>query len=94
MLVDADHRVNRLPPTARASSPSAFRCATDGQRSGHYRESDGTTIAFHATPGYETYAGLGWYGVTRPASGLTRSPQPSRHCHGGTGWKRCGETMQ
>jgi hypothetical protein len=20
-------------------------------------------IAFHATPGYETYRGLGWYGV-------------------------------
>jgi hypothetical protein len=20
-------------------------------------------VAFHATPGYETYKGLGWYGV-------------------------------
>jgi len=20
-------------------------------------------VAFHATPGYETYRGLGWYGV-------------------------------
>ena len=25
--------------------------------------SDGRTAAFHLTPGYETYAGLGWYGA-------------------------------
>lgn len=29
---------------------------------GYYTES-GKTIAFHLTPGYETYEGLGWYGV-------------------------------
>jgi len=23
----------------------------------------GTVTAFHRTPGYETYAGLGWWGV-------------------------------
>ncbi|MFT4116507.1 methyl-accepting chemotaxis protein [Bradyrhizobium sp.] len=33
------------------------------QRSGFYRDRSGTLIAFHATPGYETYRGLGWYGV-------------------------------
>jgi hypothetical protein len=29
----------------------------------------GETVAFHRTPGYETYRGLGWYGVIveRPA---------------------------
>jgi hypothetical protein len=35
----------------------------DGRRSGFYRDRAGTQIAFHATPGYETYRGLGWYGV-------------------------------
>lgn len=35
----------------------------DGQRSGAYRDRSGSMIAFHATPGYETYRGLGWYGV-------------------------------
>lgn len=42
---------------------------TDGREAGHYRESNGTVITFHATPGYETYEGLGWYGVIvrRPA---------------------------
>jgi hypothetical protein len=34
-----------------------------GQRSGFYQDRSGTLIAFHATPGYETYKGLGWYGV-------------------------------
>jgi hypothetical protein len=34
-----------------------------GQRSGTHRAHDGTLTAFHATPGYETYRGLGWYGV-------------------------------
>jgi hypothetical protein len=35
----------------------------DGQRSGFYHDRAGTMVAFHATPGYETYKGLGWYGV-------------------------------
>jgi len=26
-------------------------------------------IAFHATPGYETYKGLGWFGVILAAAG-------------------------
>lgn len=35
---------------------------TGGQPSGAYQDG-GDLIAFHRTPGYETYAGLGWYGV-------------------------------
>ena len=35
----------------------------NGQRSGFYQDRSGALIAFHATPGYETYKGLGWYGV-------------------------------
>jgi hypothetical protein len=37
--------------------------ALNGRRSGFYHDRTGTLIAFHATPGYETYKGLGWYGV-------------------------------
>lgn len=36
---------------------------TNGQAQGHYLESDGTVTGFSLTPGYETYQGLGWYGV-------------------------------
>lgn len=39
------------------------RLRTEGQHSGHYTDASGTMYAFHRTPGYETYAGLGWYGV-------------------------------
>jgi Methyl-accepting chemotaxis protein (MCP) signalling domain len=35
----------------------------EGRRSGFYYERDGALVAFHATPGYETYKGLGWFGV-------------------------------
>ena len=37
---------------ARPSMPASFGLSPDG-----------TTVAFHATPGYETYQGLGWHGV-------------------------------
>ncbi|MGC2781813.1 MAG: methyl-accepting chemotaxis protein [Bradyrhizobium sp.] len=35
----------------------------DGKRSGFYQDASGRLVAFHATPGYETYKGLGWYGA-------------------------------
>ncbi|ABD90452.1 methyl-accepting chemotaxis protein [Rhodopseudomonas palustris] len=35
----------------------------NGRRAGFYNDRTGAQIAFHATPGYETYKGLGWYGV-------------------------------
>ena len=34
-----------------------------GRSSGCDTLADGGSIAFHVTPGYETYGGLGWYGV-------------------------------
>jgi len=36
---------------------------TGGAAAGHYVDASGQLIAFHRTPGYETYEGLGWYGV-------------------------------
>lgn len=40
-----------------------FRLVTEGKKSGFYRVSDGRTVSFAATPGYESCRGLGWYGV-------------------------------
>lgn len=34
-----------------------------GRSSGYAHLPDGSFVAFHATPGYETYRGLGWYGA-------------------------------
>lgn len=35
----------------------------NGSRSGSYKDRSGLQVAFHLTPGYETYSGLGWFGV-------------------------------
>lgn len=42
-----------------------FNLVTGGRESGFYTEPGGAVVAFHKTPGYETYAGLGWHGVIR-----------------------------
>jgi hypothetical protein len=42
--------------------------ALEGRRSGFYQDRSGTLVAFHATPGYETYKGLGWFGVILSAA--------------------------
>lgn len=39
------------------------RLRTEGKVCGHYTDTSGVMHAFHRTPGYETYSGLGWYGV-------------------------------
>lgn len=36
---------------------------TGGQKMGHTQAADGVMVGFALTPGYETYTGLGWYGV-------------------------------
>ncbi len=36
---------------------------TSGATMGNYRDETGSLIGFALTPGYETYRGLGWYGV-------------------------------
>lgn len=36
---------------------------TGGRSDGYYAARDGRVVGFCLTPGYETYAGLGWYGV-------------------------------
>jgi len=37
--------------------------ALNDNRSGFYKDRSGLQVAFHVTPGYETYKGLGWFGV-------------------------------
>ena len=41
----------------------------EGRRCGFYQDRAGGLVAFHATPGYETYKGLGWFGVITGAAG-------------------------
>lgn len=68
MLVDAKHRVIA---SSKPSEPFGSDVTFDpaGRFHGVTQRSDGAIVAFHLTPGYETYRGLGWYGVIaqRPA---------------------------
>ena len=42
-----------------------FPLKTEDNAKGNYVDSDGAMVGFALTPGYETYKGLGWYGVVR-----------------------------
>lgn len=72
LLVDSNFRVIAASDDAGILSESA-PLDLEGRRSGYYTDRSGRQVAFHATPGYETYRGLGWYGVIigRPARGQT-----------------------
>ncbi len=61
LLLDSEFRVIAASDR-RGVLSERFPLKTDGKASGHYRQGD-TVIGFAKTPGYETYNGLGWYGV-------------------------------
>lgn len=62
MLVDRDRRVIASSDD-RGILSDRVTLPTDGRTAGFFERQDGTTVGFALTPGYETYAGLGWYGV-------------------------------
>jgi hypothetical protein len=62
LLVDSSFRVIAASDGQGILS-ERLQLKLDGKRSGFYHDSAKRMIAFHATPGYETYRGLGWYGV-------------------------------
>lgn len=62
MLVDAKRRIIAASD-GRGILASDFALKADGRPSGSYKDPTGRVVAFHLTPGYETYRGLGWYGV-------------------------------
>jgi len=66
MLLDSKHRV--IASTGAAGVlQETFPLATSGKTSGYYIDRSETLVGYALTPGYETYKGLGWYGViTQP----------------------------
>jgi hypothetical protein len=62
LLVDASHRVIASSDGRGVLSERLPLNAGD-RSSGYYSDGKDRLVAFHATPGYETYRGLGWYGV-------------------------------
>lgn len=62
LLIDADQRVI-ASSDGHGILAERLSLPIKGRRAGFDHLPDGTLAAFHATPGYETYRGLGWYGV-------------------------------
>ena len=62
LLVDANFRVI-ASSDGKGLLTERLPLTTEKRNSGYYQDESGALVAFHATPGYETYEGLGWYGV-------------------------------
>jgi len=62
LLVDAKNRVIAASD-GRGVLSDSLALETRGRRTGYYSNTDGAMVGFALTPGYETYKGLGWYGV-------------------------------
>jgi hypothetical protein len=62
LLVDANGRVI-ASSDGRGQLTENFPLETGGKPMGHYVDKFGRLVGFALTPGYETYRGLGWYGV-------------------------------
>ncbi|MGP9821999.1 methyl-accepting chemotaxis protein [Salinarimonas sp. NSM] len=62
LLLDAEQRVIAASD-GRGILSERLSLPIRGLRAGFEHQADGSFVAFHATPGYETYAGLGWYGA-------------------------------
>ena len=62
LLLDSRHRVIAASDQAGVLSETfPLRAAAAGI--GYYADEQGALVAYARTPGYETYRGLGWYGV-------------------------------
>ena len=69
LLVDSNFRVIAASDGQGLLS-ERISLSLKGERSGFYQDRAGALVAFHATPGYETYKGLGWFGVILGRRGI------------------------
>jgi hypothetical protein len=69
LLVDSNFRVIAASD-GQGLLTEHVQLSQDGRSSsGFYHDRSGGLVAYHATPGYETYKGLGWFGVIQCAAG-------------------------
>jgi hypothetical protein len=68
LLVDSNFRVIAASD-GKGILTERVSISLGGKRCGFYQDRSGAQVAFHATPGYETYKGLGWFGVILAAGG-------------------------
>ncbi|HEY3736309.1 MAG TPA: methyl-accepting chemotaxis protein [Jatrophihabitans sp.] len=63
MLIDAKHRVLASSDGRGLLNEILDLAAAGGNKAGSFTRSSGEMVGYALTPGYETYSGLGWYGV-------------------------------
>lgn len=62
LIIDSSHRII-ADSSAMGTLSDHYPLDTRRGERGWYVDNFGDTVAYALTPGYETYAGLGWYGV-------------------------------
>jgi len=67
LLLDAKRRI--IAASDGVGLYQSFALQNDGKERGYYYQPDGALVAYAHTIGYETYDGLGWYGV------ITQTPR-------------------
>jgi uncharacterized protein YerC len=73
LLIDAKHRVIAASDDTGVLRDQ-FLLQTDGAKRGYMVDGD-RLVAYALTPGYETYQGLGWYGVIESRLAASMAPQ-------------------
>jgi hypothetical protein len=64
LLLDSKHQVIAASDR-QGVLKEVFALNTTGKPTGNYVDSVGSLVGYALTPGYESYKGLGWYGVIR-----------------------------
>jgi hypothetical protein len=62
MLLDSNRRI-LVASDGKGQLSETYPLDAAGKSTGFYQKPSGTLVGFAQTPGYETYQGLGWYGV-------------------------------
>jgi hypothetical protein len=65
LLLDSRHRVIAASDGRGILTETFPLAVKGGSKDGYALDSSGTMTAYALTPGYETYRGLGWYGVVQ-----------------------------
>lgn len=68
MILDANYKVI-ASSDRKGELTETFPLRTEGVKCGNYHDGLGHVIGFSQTSGYETYAGLGWYGAIQQTVG-------------------------
>lgn len=77
LLLDARHRVIAASDDVGLLQEN-FALQTADPKSGYYTLNNGDLIGYARTPGYETYRGLGWYGVVIQSPAVRKDELASR----------------